>query len=320
MSMCFLNNHREKASADEVTVAVDAALEVGYRHIDTAFMYQNEEAIGKTLKKWFDSGRIKREDVFIVTKLPPKGNRAASVEKYLTKSLEALQLSYVDLYLVHAPVGLQEEGEELWPVDETGTLRIDPETDLISLWKGMEAQVDAGRTRAIGLSNFNASQISRIVKSARIHPANLQVELNVFFQQRELVAFCKALNITVCAYAPMGSPGLINTLKARGLDVPECVRCEPLKDPVVCRIAESHHKTAAQVLLRHCMQRGIIVIPKSVNPDRIKENFQVFDFELSKDDVEALDALDKRSKGRRFTMGAFKGFDKHHEYPYADPY
>jgi aldehyde reductase len=306
---------------EEVSDAVDVALEVGYRHIDTAFMYENEAAIGKTLKKWFDSGKLKREDVFIVTKLPPIGNRAESVEKFLTASLTALQVEYVDLYLIHSPVGFQDKGDgNLWPKDETGALLVDLSTDHISLWKAMEAQVDAGRTRSIGLSNFNSRQIARIVKSARIRPENLQVELNVYFQQRELVAFCRALDITVCAYAPIGSPGYPAVIKARGGTLPESVKFDPLTDPVVLAIAERHNKTAAQVLLRHCMQRDIVVIPKSTNPRRIKENFQVFDFELSKAEVEELDALDKRSDGRRFRMDTVTGLNIHPEHPYGDPY
>jgi len=183
----------------------------------------------------------------------------------------------------------------------------------------MEAQVDAGRTRSIGLSNFNSRQIARIVKSARIRPANLQVELNVYFQQRELVAFCRALDITVCAYAPIGSPGFAALVKARGGTIPESANFDPLTDPVVLAIAKHHNKTAAQVLLRHCMQRDIVVIPKSINPGRIKENFQVFDFELSEAEVEQLDALDKRYAGRKFRMD-LKGLTEHPEHPYDDPY
>ncbi|PNF34058.1 Alcohol dehydrogenase [NADP(+)] [Cryptotermes secundus] len=308
-----------QSAPEEVTAAVDVALELGYRHIDTAYMYQNEAAIGKTLKKWFASGKLKREDIFIVTKLPPIGNRAESVERFLTKSLEALQLDYVDLYLIHIPTGFQEIGDSLWPTDETGAIAVDPSTDLISLWKSMETQVDAGRTRSIGLSNFNSRQIARIVKAARIQPANLQVELNVYFQQRELVAFCRALDITVCAYAPLGSPGLPIIFKARGQALPESAKFDPLTDPVVRQIAEHHKKTPAQVLLRHCMQRDIVVIPKSTNAARIKENFQVFDFELSKEEVEELDSLDKRYAGRRFLMDALGGL-KHPEFPFGDPY
>ncbi|XP_069688687.1 1,5-anhydro-D-fructose reductase-like [Periplaneta americana] len=307
-----------QSKPEEVITAVDAALELGYRHIDTAFRYNNEAEIGKALKKWFDSGKLKREDIFVVTKLPPNGNHAESVEKYIKKSLQALQLNYVDLYLIHSPIGFKDMGDEAWPRDATGALAIDNATDIISLWKAMEAQVDAGRARSIGLSNFNSRQIARIVKAARIRPANLQVELNVYFQQRELVAFCKALDITVCAYAPIGSPGMNQWMKDRGL--PEAVVPDLINDPVVCKIAKQHNKTSAQVLLRHCMQRDIVVIPKSVKPDRIKENFQVFDFELTKEDMQELDSLDKRQAGRRFKMDVFEELLKHPEFPYGEHY
>ncbi|KAJ8870884.1 hypothetical protein PR048_027185 [Dryococelus australis] len=348
-----------QAPSNEVGAAVDAALEAGYRHIDTAYIYRNEEAIGQALKKWLDSGRIKREELFIVTKLPPFGNRPECVEKYLKKSLEALKLSYVDLYLVHTPLGfLEHDGVPM------NKLVIDHSTDHLGIWKVMEAQVDAGRTRAIGLSNFNARQIKRIVKAARIPPANLQVELSVYFQQRELAAFCNALDITVCSYAPLGSPGLAahdNLLiashnyepgsipggehagrcysptgflgvlpfppalafryystsphfklsgvqdlsrAATGVLTSCCVRrpptAGPLTDSAVLEVAKKHSKTPAQVLIRHVVQRGIVVIPKSTNPGRIRENFQVFDFQLDKSDMEKLDSLDKGTKGRVF--------------------
>ncbi|GLG98968.1 Aldo-keto reductase AKR2E4 [Gryllus bimaculatus] len=308
-----------QSSVEEVVAAVDAALEAGYRHIDTAYMYQNEAAIGKALKKWFDSGRLKREELFIVTKLPPVGNRAESVEKYLKRSLAALQLDYVDLYLIHNPVGLMEKGEDLWPTDDSGNTLQDKNTDHVSLWKAMESQVDAGRTRSIGLSNFNARQIKRIVKCARIQPANLQVELHVYFQQKELAAFCNALDITVCAYAPIGSPGLTDFVKKMGKGSAPTLR--PLSDPVVEKIAKKHNKTAAHILLRHIMQRGIVVIPKSVNPSRIKQNFEVFDFALSEEDVQELNALDRGKAGRMFDnrlLGSRYG--GHPENPYDDDY
>ncbi|XP_069688692.1 1,5-anhydro-D-fructose reductase-like isoform X3 [Periplaneta americana] len=307
-----------QAKPEEIAIAIDAALEVGYRHIDTAYIYENEAEIGKTLKKWFDSGKLKREDMFIVTKLPPKGNHAGSVEKYLKRSLKALQLDYVDLYLIHAPVGFEDVGENLFPTDKNGDLATDPSTDHVAVWKAMEAQVDAGRARSIGLSNFNSRQIARIVKTARIRPANLQVELNVYFQQRELVAFCKALDITICAYAAIGSPGMNQWMKDR--DWPASEMPDLLNDPVVCKIAKQHNKTSAQVLLRHCVQRDIVVIPKSVKPDRIKENFQVFDFELTAEEVEELNSLDRRQAGRMFKMTFPIQFTTHPEFPYREPY
>ncbi|XP_063231581.1 1,5-anhydro-D-fructose reductase-like [Bacillus rossius redtenbacheri] len=309
-----------QASDEEISVAVDAALEAGYRHIDTAYVYENEAAIGKALKKWFDSGRIKREELFIVTKLPMTGFQPEKVEKYLNKSLAALQLSYVDLYLIHFPCGLVDKEGNLFPVDEAGNLLIDPTTDHVALWKAMEAQVDAGKAHSIGLSNFNARQIERVVKAARIPPANLQVELHVYFQQRELVDFCKALDITVCAYAPIGSPGLSQFMDKIGGDKSSLPSLSPLSDPVVKEIAQKHKKTTAQILLQHIMLRGIAVIPKSANPERIKQNIEVFDFTLDEEDVKRLDSLDKGNKARLFSGDMLKGISKHPEYPYKDAY
>ncbi|XP_049842377.1 1,5-anhydro-D-fructose reductase-like [Schistocerca gregaria] len=324
----FFNGHKMpivglgtgQASKGEVGRAIDVALETGYRHIDAAYLYGNEAEIGQALKKWFDSGKLKREDLFIVTKLPAIANRAESVEKYLKKSLEALQLNYVDLYLIHQPVGFQDVGGDTFPRDKDGKVLLDMNTDIISLWKAMEAQVDAGRARSIGLSNFNSSQIKRIWQAARIRPANLQVELHIYFQQRELAAFCKALDVTVCAFAPLGSPQMPNLFHARGGDASKLVSLSPMSDPVVSRIAEKYKKTTAQVLLRHTVQRGIVVIPKSVNPDRIKQNFDIFDFELTQEDMDELDALDKGPKGRMFNDAIAPERTKHPEYPFHERY
>nr|CAD7431750.1 unnamed protein product [Timema monikensis] len=307
-------------SDESMDESIDAALEAGYRHIDTAYLYGNEAAIGRALKRWFDSGRLKREDLFIVTKLPVVGYQPDRVEKYLKRSLKALQLKYVDLYLIHQPWGLIETGENMLPMDESGNLLHDTTIDHVALWKAMEAQVDAGRTLNIGLSNFNSRQIKRVFQSARIPPSNLQVELHVYFQQRELVAFCDALDITVCAYAPLASPTMIPAFAPLGGDVDSIPRLSPLTEPVVVKIAEKHGKTSAQVLLRHIVQRGISVIPKSSNPDRIRQNIQIFDFNLDDEDVKQLDALDRGSQCRLFSGNIHKGMDKHPEYSFNEPY
>nr|CAD7605190.1 unnamed protein product [Timema genevievae] len=171
-----------QATPEEIEISLDAALKAGYRHIDTAFVYNNEDAIGRVLKRWFDSGKIQRKDLFIVTKkvnhklvfivkLPGTGNHAESVEKYIKLSLSALQLDYVDLYLIHSAVGKKDFDRSQAGSDHQAEL--DMNTDHVSLWKAMEAQVDAGRAKAIGLSNFNSRQIKRIWSSARIKPANL---------------------------------------------------------------------------------------------------------------------------------------------------
>lgn len=153
--------------------------------------------------------------MFIVTKLPSFGNHPETVSKYLKLSLEALQLSYVDVYLVHSPVGFIDDGAHKLPLSERKS-QVDPSTDHIAIWKEMEKQAEAGRTRAIGISNFNIRQIQRILHNAKIPPANLQVELHVYHQQNELVEFCRKNGIVVTAYAPLGSPGLPKFLKQLG--------------------------------------------------------------------------------------------------------
>ncbi|GLH04744.1 Aldo-keto reductase AKR2E4 [Gryllus bimaculatus] len=197
---------------------------------------------------------------------------------------------------------------------------VDNNTDHLNLWKAMEAQVDAGRARSIGLSNFSSRQVKRIVQNCRIQPANLQIELHVYFQQRELAAFCRALDISVCAYAPLGSPGLVEFLKNRGTDTSSVPSLSPMSDPVVKKIAQKHKRTPAQVLLRHIIERGIVVIPKSINPNRMKENINIFDFELTEEDEQELYALDKGSAARMFSDRAANRFLGHPENPFADRY
>nr|CAD7258539.1 unnamed protein product [Timema shepardi] len=301
-----------RAGIDDMDTTIDTALEAGFRHIDTAYVYKTEEAIGKSLKRWFDSGKIKREELFIVTKLPSFGNRAEDVEKYLKESLENLQMTYVDLYLIHQPIG------NFTKLDSDGNRITDPNTDHLSIWKAMEAQVDAGRARSIGMSNFNARQVKRVWENARIKPANNQVELNAFFQRKELVAFCKALDVTICAYSPLGSPGM--RIKMHKGD-PSKIEM-PLTDPVVLKLAKKYNKTPSQILIRHSIQRGVVVIPKSNNPERLKQNIQVFDFVLSPEDVYELDFLDRGEKGRGVGPRGSKSKSEleHPENPRKDPY
>ncbi|PSN52813.1 Alcohol dehydrogenase [NADP(+)] [Blattella germanica] len=279
-----------QSTDEELEAALNAALEAGYRHIDTAYVYENEAAVGRVLNKWISSGKVKREDLFIVTK------------KYLKRSLENLGLDYVDIYLVHVPFAFQERGEEIHPLTEDKKVLLDTTTNHVEIWKEMEKQVDAGLAKAIGLSNFNIAQMERVIKAARIPPANLQVELHVYFQQNELVDFCKKNDIVVCAYSPLGSRGTAKLFKAIGVELVE--------------VAKKHNKTSAQILLRHIIQRGIAAIPKSTNPERILQNFQVLDFELSSDDMAAINKLDQGPEGRILDFGFFKGIKEHPEYPF----
>uniref|UniRef100_A0A1B6M3B1 NADP-dependent oxidoreductase domain-containing protein n=1 Tax=Graphocephala atropunctata TaxID=36148 RepID=A0A1B6M3B1_9HEMI len=291
-----------QSSDAELEKALNAALEAGYRLIDTAALYANEAVIGRVLSQWFSSGKLRRQDLFITTKLAVDANNPKYVKKCLETQLKELQLEYVDLYLIHMAVGLV-HGESL---AQKGGPKLDMETDILALWKEMENQVDAGLTKAIGVSNFNTKQIERILNIARIPPANLQIELHLYTQAKVEQEFCKRKGITLTSYATLGSPGApAGALSGANFN--------PLQDPVVGRIAKSHNRNPGQVLLRHVLQSGIAIIPKSTNPDRIRDNIKVFDFELTPAEMTELNSLDKGEEGRRFH---FDNLRAHPEYPY----
>jgi len=214
--------------------------------------------------------------------------------------------------LVHATIGFAYVDDKTLMPMKAGKIQLDMTTSLENVWKSMEEQVDKGLTISIGISNFAIPQIERILKIARIHPANIQVELNASFQQRELQAFCKKNNITVCAYGPIGSPGRKQLYESRGakFDAPVL-----MDDPVVVNIAKKNNRTPAQILLRFLARNGIVAIPKSTNPERLKKNLQIFDFDLDSEDVKALEQLDKGEAGRTFGFSVFPGVTEHPEYP-----
>jgi len=295
--------------AGEVERAVDAALEAGYRHFDIATLYGNEDKLGNALKKWLDAGKVKREELFIVTKLPWHAMEASRVEKFLNASLKKLQLNYIDLYLIHWPVGLQFVGdEEFVPVDSNGKILYDTTTDVAAVWREMEKYVGT-KVKSIGISNFNEKQIDRLMKTAKIAPANHQVEVHAYFQNRKVREASLKHGITVCAYGPLGSPG-----REDGDFGMEWVVPKLLEDPVIMDIATKHRKTAGQVLLRFIVQQDVVAIPKSTNPSRIQQNIDIFDFELSSVDMRRIEALDKGDAGRSFP--GFPDMRRHPESPW----
>jgi 2,5-diketo-D-gluconate reductase A len=224
--------------------AVRWALELGYRHVDTAQAYGNEESVGRALR---DSG-VPREEVFITTKFYP-AQEDAEVEAQ--RSLERLGLEQLDLYIVHWP-----QGGPTWA------------------WPGMERARERGLARSIGVSNYSVSELDELLSVAETPPVVNQVQFSPLKYRRKLLEACEQRDVALEAYSPLGTG-------------------RHLSDQRVRQIAESVGRTPAQVLLRWCVQRKLVVIPKSTHRDRIEENAQIFDFTLSDADMAALDALDE---------------------------
>jgi len=265
-----------------VETAVKEAISLGYRHIDCAAAYGNEAEVGAAIKEKIQDGTVKREDLFIVTKLWNNSHPVDLVEPALQKSLDLLGLDYVDLYLIHWPTAVQ-PGEAMFPRDANNQL-IYTDTDPKETWQGMEKCKASGKAKSIGISNFNAQQITDLLASCKVKPVMNQIEVNPYFVNEDLVKFCQSQDIQVTAYSPLGST-----------DRPWASAKEPviLEDPKLKAIAERLGKSVPQILLRWLVQRGIIVIPKSVTPSRIKQNSEIFDFTLSEGDMKLIVSFDR---------------------------
>ncbi|XP_060080792.1 1,5-anhydro-D-fructose reductase-like [Ylistrum balloti] len=263
------------------------AIKKGYRHFDTAFAYYNEVEIGNALKTKFADGSVKREDVFITSKLDNQYQAEEDVCPACTESLRRLQLDYIDLFLIHWPLSRQNPGYFSTKPVATDYL----ERDLKTTWRAMEELVFAGKAKSIGLSNFNSQQIEYICDGARIKPVINQVELNVRFPQYQLQRFCEERNIFLTAYAPMGAPGHPQSLPRYTED-----KVALLKDPVILKLATKYGKNPGQILLKSLVDRNIIAIPMSTNPDRLTSNLQVYDFELSVEDIRLISSLEDETR------------------------
>merc|ERR1712088_1124161 len=269
----------------------------GYRHLDCASAYGNEKEVAAGIK----ASGVARQEIFVTSKLWNNKHHPDDVEAACRKTLSDLGLDYLDLYLIHWPHAFK-RGEDAFPKKENGDVIYDETIHPTDTWFAMEKLVEKGLVKSIGVSNFNSNQIEDILARGSIKPVTNQVECHPYLGQAKLLDFCRARGITITAYSPLGSP-----------DRPWAKPGEPLllDDPKIKAIASKHSKTAAQVVIRWQVQRGVVVIPKSVTSSRIEENGNIFDFQLSEEETKEMESFD--CNGRLSPMEVFAA---HPHYPF----
>jgi alcohol dehydrogenase (NADP+) len=274
----------------EVYNAVCEAIKVGYRHIDCAHIYENEAEIGLAIKDSISDGLVKREDLWITSKLWNNSHGKENVNTGLKRTLEDLQLKYLDLYLIHWPVSLQKGvkfpiktsefvAPEVYPIEDT--------------WKGMEEALEQGLVRHIGVSNFSIKKIEKLLSVGKYPVEVNQIEMHPLLQQTKMLEFCKKHNIILTAYSPLGTKDREKNTK--NANIPDF-----LNDPSIIEIAKKYQATTAQIVLAWACERGTSVIPKSVNNERILQNLKAAEIDLSNPEMEIINAMDRH---HRFISG-----------------
>ncbi|XP_052583980.1 3-alpha-hydroxysteroid dehydrogenase-like isoform X2 [Peromyscus californicus insignis] len=271
----------QKVPKSELIKATKIAIDAGFRHFDSAYLYEIEEEVGQAIRSKIADGTVKREDIFYTSKLWSTFHRPELVRSCLEMSLKKAQLDYVDLYIIHFPMPLQ----------------------------AMEKCKDAGLAKSIGVSNFNRRQLEMILNKPglKYKPVCNQVECHVYLNQSKMLDYCKSKDIALVAYCTLGS-----SRDAVWVDQKSPVL---LDDPVLCAMAKKYKQTPALVALRYLLQRGIVVLARSFNEKRIKENMQVFEFQLTSEDMKVLDGL---NRNLRYNSGDF--FNGHPNHPFTDEY
>ena len=280
-----------KSQPGEVRKAVFWAIKSGYRHLDCASIYQNEKEVGQGIADAMAEGLVKRHELFVTSKLWNSSHRYEDVHPALEKSLTDLRLDYLDLYLVHWPISYKPGVVFATQREEYYTYQDVP---LSQTWEAMQVQKQSGLAKHIGVSNFNQAKLKELLAMNGEHPEMNQIEMHPFLPQENLVSFCRQHQILLTAYSPLGSP---DSRAERHQNDPKL-----LTNPIVEEIAQKHQVTCGQILLAWSIQRGIAVIPKSVNPQRIQENLEAASLALSKED---LDKLNHIGITHRFVDGTF---------------
>jgi alcohol dehydrogenase (NADP+) len=276
----------------EVYNIVKSAIKDGYRHIDCAAVYGNEKEIGQALSEVFSEGIVKREELFITSKLWNNAHAKKNVMPALKQTLSDLQLDYLDLYLIHWPVAFKEDVSFANTPEEYISL---DDLPIIETYTEMENAVTQGLIKSIGVSNFSIKKLEDLIDKSKIKPTVNQIEIHPYFNQKEMLTFANKHNVKLTCYSPLGSSGRPPGMLADN---------EPslLDNDVIIELANKYNKSAAQIILNWGLSRGTIVIPKTVTPKRAIENFASQDFELESNDMEKIDNLEK---GFRYVNGSF---------------
>lgn len=285
-----------KSKPGEVEKAVYEALKCGYRHIDCAFIYMNQKEIGNAFKKAFNEGIVKREELWVTSKLWNNSHKKEHVIPALKKTLNDLQLNYLDLYLIHWPIAFKNEFINATKPEHYVSLN---EVPIAKTWEGMEDTKDLGLAKHIGVSNFSIKKLDALYQKAqKFKPEVNQIELHPFLQQQNLWDYCKSKNILVTAYSPLGSGDRSDYIKSEN---------EPslLQNKTILEIATKYNSTPGQILIAWHLNRGNLVIPKSTNTARIKENFNAKDIIIGQEDMETIKTLNQNFryvKSKIFTI------------------
>jgi len=281
-----------KSNKGDAGKAVAEALDIGYRHIDCAPIYMNEKEIGTAINAALTDGPMRRDELWITSKLWNNAHPKKYVQTALETTLRELQVDYLDLFLIHWPVHFRPGC--LFPQKPEEFLAPD-EVPVMETWQAMEKLVKKGMCRYIGVCNFNISRLNDLKQQAYIQPVINQIELHPYLQQQDMLDYCRENNILLTAYSPLGSTDRPAPLKKEN---------EPslLDHPVIVEIAEKNNLSPGQVLLAWALSRGTVVIPKSVQPEHLRENFAATDIALGGEDLRAVNGLER---AYRFVDGGF---------------